>query len=77
MIEITIHEKSVHANKKPVGHYWSASDSSSGKPRIRIFNDNDEMIFIEPGMSRDGNYEFDKNEIIDAIQELKISVPNK
>ena len=77
MIEITIDEKSVYANKKQVGHYWSGSESSSGKPRIRIFNENDEMIFIEPGISSDGYYEFDNHEIINAIQELKISVPTK
>lgn len=92
-IEITIHEKSVLANGKKIGHYWNGSESSSKKPRIRIFNEDDEMIFIEPRELKPGEvehddtlsvvdfvlgfFEFDLHEILNAIQELKISVPTK
>ncbi len=86
--EITLDHKNVYANGKRVGHYWSSSESSSEKPRIRIINDEDEMIFIEPGeVDHDdtlsvidfvhGFFEFDLHEILNAIQELKISVPTK
>lgn len=31
-----------------IGHHWLASESQSGSETLRIFNDKDEMIFIEP-----------------------------
>tara|TARA_R110001632_G_scaffold22219_2_gene64156 strand:+ start:1239 stop:1814 length:576 start_codon:yes stop_codon:yes gene_type:complete len=33
-----------------IGHHWLASESLTGSETVRLFNDKDEMIFIEPGM---------------------------